>query len=317
LLNTSGQYDILFSVNSQPSFLLEGTTLSGNISDMILGNQSNTLGNPSLFLQVGKYGDIYSNTNIPSQVITLGLAPNIVQSQTNGFSNVGGSIIFNYSYSNKNYSFTYTLGGDINNLKIQLNENFLGNNVPYYISSVSQRFGSTYFNNLSSVPTGFMYSLELQANYLFTVDTTNVILYGEVGQDNVTNPTQWPISTQPYGTTNPEQPDLAPITITQTFQLPSYGYSASGIDLLALTACNAWQIMYPSVKIVMKKLQSSSSPITNTTDLTTYPSYAHTAMFYYDNYADLSNDIFNKFGSEKKARFKNYDVSSEGNLINK
>ena len=157
-----------------------------------------------------------------------------------------------------------------------------------------------------------MYSLILQANYLFTVDTTNVILYGAPGQDDVTNPTQWPISTQPYGTTNQsaEQPYISPTTITQTFQLPSYGYSASGIDLLALTACNAWQIMYPSVKIVMKKLQSSASPITNTTDLTTYPSYAHTAMFYYDNYADLSNDIFNKFGSEKKARFKNYDVSS-------
>ena len=312
LLTTSGDYDTLFSVNSQPSFLLNGTTLSGNISDMILGNQSNTLGNPSLFLQVGKFGNIYSDTNIPWQVITLGLAPNVVISQISGFSNVGGSIIFNYSYSNKNYSFTYTFGGDINNLRIQLNENFLGNNVPYYISSVSQQFGFTYFNNVSIVPAGFMYSLELQANYLFTVDTTNVILYGDFGQADVTNPTQWPISTQPYGTTNQsaEQPYISPTTITQTFQLPSYGYSASGIDLLALTACNAWQIMYPSVKIVMKKLQSSASPITNTTDLTTYPSYAHTAMFYYDNYADLSNDIFNKFGSEKKARFKNYDVSS-------
>jgi hypothetical protein len=103
---------------------------------------------------------------------------------------------------------------------------------------------------------------------------------------------------------------LSPRTPT-IFTYPNlWGNSQFGVDLLSPTACNAWQVMYPTVKIVMKKVQNGFTPITETTDLTTYPSYSHTAMFYYDNYKDLSNDIFNKFGQESKARFKAYDVSS-------
>lgn len=89
-----------------------------------------------------------------------------------------------------------------------------------------------------------------------------------------------------------------------------WGNSQIGVDLLSPTASNAWQVMYPTVKVVMKKVQNGFTPITETTDLTTYPSYSHTSMFFYDNYKDLSNDIFNKFGQESKARFKYYDVSS-------
>ena len=91
---------------------------------------------------------------------------------------------------------------------------------------------------------------------------------------------------------------------------PLWGNSQFGIDLLPFTVNNAWQIFYPTAKVVMKKLQNGFTPITDTTDLTTYPSYEHTAMFYYDNYRDLSNDIFNKFGQENKSRFKAYDISS-------
>jgi hypothetical protein len=91
---------------------------------------------------------------------------------------------------------------------------------------------------------------------------------------------------------------------------PLWGNSQFGIDLLPFTVNNSWQVFYPTTKIVLKKLQNGFTPITDTTDLTTYPSYEHTAMFYYDNYKDLSNDIFNKFGQENKARFKAYDISS-------
>jgi hypothetical protein len=102
------------------------------------------------------------------------------------------------------------------------------------------------------------------------------------------------------------------VSVAYTFDNnpPNFGYSATGADLLSKTINTRWQIFYPNIKIVLKKLQNGFTPITDTTDLTTYPSYSHTAMFYYDNYSDLSNDIFNKFGQESKSRFKAYDVSS-------
>jgi len=102
------------------------------------------------------------------------------------------------------------------------------------------------------------------------------------------------------------------VSVAYTFvdSPPNFGYSAKGVDLISKTVNTRWQIFYPNVKIVLKKLQNGFTPITDTTDLTTYPSYSHTAMFYYDNYSDLSNDIFNKFGQESKSRFKAYDVSS-------
>ena len=93
---------------------------------------------------------------------------------------------------------------------------------------------------------------------------------------------------------------------------PLWGNSEYGVDLLSPTTSNVWQVMYPTVKFVMRKVKNGSTPITDTTDLVSsaYPSYSHTAMFYYDNYSDLSNDLFNKFGQESKSRFKAYDVSS-------
>ena len=91
---------------------------------------------------------------------------------------------------------------------------------------------------------------------------------------------------------------------------PAFGNSGFGVDTLTPAINNSWQVFYPTTKIVLKKLQNGFTPITDTTDLTTYPSYEHTAMFYYDNYRDLSNDIFNKFGQEKNTRFKAYDISS-------
>jgi len=93
------------------------------------------------------------------------------------------------------------------------------------------------------------------------------------------------------------------------------GNSAVGVDRLPSLLSNNWQVFYPTCKFVLRKLDQGSTPITNTFDLigsNNQPpdTFEHTTMFYYDNYTDLSNDIFNKFGRESKARFKNFDVSS-------
>lgn len=79
-------------------------------------------------------------------------------------------------------------------------------------------------------------------------------------------------------------------------------------DLAVLT--NAWQIFYPNMKINLTKTANSASPITNTTDLTNYPDYSHTSMFFYKNYNKMLTDISGKFAFEKSSNFITSDVSS-------
>ena len=95
---------------------------------------------------------------------------------------------------------------------------------------------------------------------------------------------------------------------------PIWGNSESAIDRLPLVTETKWQVLYPTVKIVLRKLQNSASPITDLTELSNYTTYPHTSMFFYDSYANLSNDLFNKFGRETKEKFKAYDVSSGYNF---
>jgi hypothetical protein len=317
---TVGTTDLLFTVNTQ-SLGNAGTDglglyLGNPKSDLLLGLQSNALGNPAVYLQESPYSGI-NLSNTCWQVVNLSgpiADPNPPYYSYVGWTQATGNIVFNYTYSNQSYSFTYTLGsGTSCNLSEAFTNNLISNNVPYRVGFLNSNVGynTSWNNNVSMVSIWFM------TNYMFSVNTSDVTLIATNGVDTFTSPNPaevWPTLSDP--TIGPYYPDnsipyIYPLITQQTntnYQM--WGYSQYGVDLLPYTTCNAWQIMYPAVKIVMKKLQSSSSPITNTTDLTTYPSYAHTAMFYYDNYSDLSNDIFNKFGSESKARFKNYDVSS-------
>ena len=321
---TTGTTDVLFTVNTQS--LGNGATdglgiYQGNPkSDILLGIQSNAVGNPAIYLEESPYAGM-NTSNTCWQVVNLSgpiADPNPPYGYV-GWSHATGNIVFNYTFNNQSYSFTYTLGqggnqGTLCNLSESFNNNLTSNNVPYRVGFLNSNVGfkASWNNNVSMV------SIWFKTNYFFSVNASDVALIATTGVTTYTstNPAEvWPTLTSPtYGTYIPIDNDLPyiypEISLPSFYSYQLWGYSQYGIDLLPYTTCNAWQIMYPAVKIIMKKLQSSSSPITNTTDLTTYPSYAHTAMFYYDNYSDLSNDIFNKFGSEKKARFKNYDVSS-------
>ena len=321
---TTGTTDLLFTVNTQ-SLGNAGTDglgiYQGNPkSDLLLGIQSNALGNPAVYLQESPYAGINAS-NTCWQVVNLSGPindPNPPYYSFVGWTRATGNIVFNYTYNNQSYSFTYTLGqsgnqGTTCNLSAAFTNNLISNNVPYRVGFLSSNVGynCSWNNNVSMVSIWFM------TNYMFSVNASDVTLIATNGVDTYISPNPaevWPTLADPttgYYFPDDSIPYIYP-AITQPYNInyQMWGYSQYGVDVLPYTACNAWQIMYPAVKIVMKKLQSSSSPITNTTDLTTYPSYAHTAMFYYDNYSDLSNDIFNKFGSESKARFKNYDVSS-------
>jgi len=86
------------------------------------------------------------------------------------------------------------------------------------------------------------------------------------------------------------------------------GTAADAGDLSLLS--NAWQIFYPNMKINLTKTANSASPITNTTDLTNYPDYSHTSMFFYKNQTKMLADISGKFAFEKSSNFVTSDVSS-------
>jgi len=95
----------------------------------------------------------------------------------------------------------------------------------------------------------------------------------------------------------------------------------------------AWQIFFPTIKIEMRKLSSSSTPITDLTSLN-WPEWPHTAMFAYSSAAALSNDLSNppsdvtinnvtthypasgKWGLESSSNFMVSDVSFNGFYFN-
>ena len=307
--------DLQFAV-SQQNILSSNScnTSTAIISDMILGNQQGTGGTPSLFFQRGQFENIYNShnapLNAPMQLINLAVPPDLAYYTCNAPTYASGPLFLTFSYQNQSYTFQYQVDGDTKDLPVKFSEYTstiygLSNvSIPYFITTAVGRYGSQY----SYLGRPGTFTIFLEANYLFTVRSEVVLDAVPISAIGI----QWPIAFSPPG------PDLSPIPVVffppsitnAPWQLTAYGFANSGIDLLPLTACNAWQVMYPSVKIVMKKLSSSASPITNVADLTKYPSYSHTSMFYYDNYSDLSNDIFDKFGSETKARFKNSDVSS-------
>lgn len=84
----------------------------------------------------------------------------------------------------------------------------------------------------------------------------------------------------------------------------------------SITTNFANQIFYPTHKIVLTQKGTSSYPITNTYDLTNYPSYPRTQMFYYKDHTSLVNDISGKFASEKASNFTNSDTNFSGYFFN-
>jgi hypothetical protein len=88
-----------------------------------------------------------------------------------------------------------------------------------------------------------------------------------------------------------------------------------GIDI-------AWQVMFPTVKIQLRKLTNSYNPILDLTNLdsnTSYPEWPHVAMFSYQGYSNLVNDISGNggsWGNEKKINFLTSDISFNGFYFN-
>jgi hypothetical protein len=80
----------------------------------------------------------------------------------------------------------------------------------------------------------------------------------------------------------------------------------------------AWQIFFPTMKIEMKKIGISSTPITDLTGLQ-YPEYPHTAMFVYSNYQGMFRDLSNnggQWGLESKSNYYVNDISFNGFYFN-
>jgi len=79
----------------------------------------------------------------------------------------------------------------------------------------------------------------------------------------------------------------------------------------------AWQIFFPTMKIEMKNITASYTPITDLTNIT-YSEWPHVAMFAYSNFTSLSNDILangGKWGLESNfvvsdLTFDGYDFNS-------
>ena len=79
------------------------------------------------------------------------------------------------------------------------------------------------------------------------------------------------------------------------FNQPSYiwGNRNDTVDAPVLVQ-NAWQMFYPTIKVVLRKLANAVNPITDLSGLQ-YPEYPHSQMFVYNTQASYLNQINNSF----------------------
>lgn len=81
---------------------------------------------------------------------------------------------------------------------------------------------------------------------------------------------------------------------------------------------NAWQIFYPTTKIVLRKLANQVNPITDLSGLK-YPEYPHSEMFVYNTKTAFTGDISsNKWGYETSGGLlptTPYNLNSNGYLV--
>ena len=81
------------------------------------------------------------------------------------------------------------------------------------------------------------------------------------------------------------------------------------------TLNTAWQIFYPSIKIVFNKIRNAPIPITDKTNIEP-PEYYHTNMFVYTDPISLSNDIASSWGKESPCNYYACDTQFNGFQFN-
>lgn len=106
----------------------------------------------------------------------------------------------------------------------------------------------------------------------------------------------------------------AGLWITATQQPLVWGNRNSDTDIAGIID-SAWQIFYPTQKIVLEKLANQYNVMVDQTYLD-YPEYPHTAMFYYQNGNKMSNDISTKWGLESSNNFLVSDTNMSGYYFN-
>jgi hypothetical protein len=83
-----------------------------------------------------------------------------------------------------------------------------------------------------------------------------------------------------------------------------------------ITTNFANQIFYPTHKIILTQKGTNLNPITNLYDLSNYPSYPRTQMFFYRNFSTLVRDISGQFALEKSSNFAYADTEFSGYFFN-
>ena len=95
-----------------------------------------------------------------------------------------------------------------------------------------------------------------------------------------------------------------------------YGARLESSYDFTITTNFANQIFYPTHKIILRQTSASVNPITDLTDLSNYPSYPRTQMFFYRNFSTLVRDISGQFALEKSSNFAYADTKFSGYFFN-
>lgn len=106
-------------------------------------------------------------------------------------------------------------------------------------------------------------------------------------------------------------------TLTSTEKYDAiWGNRGDSLDF-PVNISNAYQLFYPTQRIVMTKVAPSYNPITDISGLLPFPEYPHTSMFVYDNSNKFMRDISsNKWGLESSDNFLVSDTAFSGYYFN-
>ena len=83
-----------------------------------------------------------------------------------------------------------------------------------------------------------------------------------------------------------------------------------------ITTNFANQLFYPTHKIILTQKGTNLNPIINLYDLSNYPSYPRTQIFFYRNFSTLVRDISGQFALEKSSNFAYADTEFSGYFFN-
>ena len=267
----------------------------------------------SIFAYTFNASNAITLTTIPFTSTILQINQKNITSRGNAIGGIIGTVVSEYSGGTSNLEITQF--GLSNNIPILSFSNGPANFYNAY--DLGTEIDSTAVGKAINDYNGNLYVVGSNGNTLYqNICTSKIYMYPF---SNVSLPYASPktvLSQYQAGSNNPFY-DFFVSKYTNIWHLQGtsnisslYGARFESIYDFTITTNFVNQVFYPTHKISLVQGGALLNPIIDGTDLTTYPSYQRTQMFFYNNYSTLVQDISGQFAQESAENFKAMDSNS-------